>query len=88
MFIDKMPLHVGWSNGWFFLCDILLRFPFSMFVKIVNVNRQVEGLEELLKHPIKQHLLLKHLPMHLRQGLVFNRKYLFSIFEDLTNMVI
>jgi general transcription factor 3C polypeptide 1 len=87
MFIDKMPHHTGWSEGWFFLCDLLLRFPLSMFVKIVNVNREVNGLEEYLKHPIKQHLLLQHLPMQLRQGLAYNRKYLFSVFEDLTLMV-
>lgn len=87
MFLDKLPVHSGWSDGWCFLCDILLRLPLSLFVKVVNVNRHVDKLEEFLKHPIKQHLLLKHLPMDLRQGLIYGRKYIFSVFEVVTNMV-
>ena len=87
MFLDKLPVHSGWSDGWCFLCDILLRLPLSLFVKVVNVNRNVDKLEEFLKHPIKQHLLLKHLPMDLRQGLIYGRKYIFSVYEVVINMV-
>ena len=90
MFLDKLPEHrdSGWSDGWCFLCDILLRLPLSIFVKVVNVNRHVEGLEEYLKHPIKQHLMLKQLPQIIKQGLVYGRKYMFSVFDVITNMVI
>ena len=90
MFLDKLPEHSesGWTDGWCFLCDILLRLPLSIFVKVVNVNRHVEGLQEYLKHPIKQHLMLKQLPMDIKQGLIYGRKYMFSVFDVVTNMVI
>lgn len=87
MFIDPLPQHVGWPTGWAFLCDILLRLPLSIFVKVVNITHTVEGLEGYLKHRVKQHLLLKHLPMEIRQGLIFARKYIFSVHEVVTNMV-
>jgi hypothetical protein len=54
----------------------------------VSVNHNIEGLESYLEHPIKQHFLLKHLPLDLQQGLVENRKYVFSIFDCVTIMVI
>lgn len=87
MFIDPLPQHSGWPLGWSFLCDILLRLPLSIFLKVVNITYQIEGLEAYLKHPIKQHLLLKHLPMELRQGLIYARKYIFSVHEVVTSMV-
>ena len=87
MFVSPLPQHTGWPTGWAFLCDILLRLPLSIFVKIVNITHQVEGLEIYLKHRVKQHYLLKHLPMEVRQGLVYARKYIFSVHEVVTNMV-
>lgn len=87
MFIDPLPQHSGWPLGWSFLCDILLRLPLSIFLKVVNITYHIEGLEEYIKHPIKQHLLLKHLPMELRQGLIYARKYIFSVHEVVASMV-
>ena len=87
MFIDPLPQHSGWPLGWSFLCDILLRLPLSIFLKVVNITYHIEGLEEYIKHSIKQHLLLKHLPMELRQGLIYARKYIFSVHEVVTSMV-
>jgi hypothetical protein len=55
------------------LCDILLRLPLSIFVKVVNITYFIEGLNEFLQHPVKQHLLLPHLPLELRQGLIYAR---------------
>ena len=37
MFIPPLPKHCGWPNGWAFLCDILLRLPLSIFVKVRSV---------------------------------------------------
>jgi len=54
---------------------------------VVNITYQIEGLEAYIKHPIKQYVLLKHLPLDLRQGLIFARKYIFSLHEIITNMV-
>ncbi|XP_045025411.1 general transcription factor 3C polypeptide 1 isoform X2 [Daphnia magna] len=86
-FIEPLPAHSGWPSGWSFLCDILLRLPLSIFLKVVNITYQIEGLETYLKHPIKQYVLLKHLPMDIRQGLIYARKYIFSVHEIITNMV-
>lgn len=87
MFIEPLPTHNGWGEGWSFLCDILLRLPLSTFVKVVNVTYEIHGLEDFLKHPIKRHLLLKHLPMNIRQGLIYARKYIFTVHDVVTNMV-
>ena len=87
MFIPPLPEHCGWPNGWAFLCDILLRLPLSIFVKVVNITYFIEGLNEFLQHPVKQHLLLPHLPLELRQGLIYARKYIFSVHEVITNLV-
>lgn len=87
MFIEPLPEHRGWGEGWSFLCDILLRLPLSTFVKVVNITYQVQGLEEYLGHPIKKHFLLKHLPMEVRQGLIYARKYIFTVHDVVTNMV-
>ncbi|EFX77102.1 hypothetical protein DAPPUDRAFT_321692 [Daphnia pulex] len=86
-FIEPLPEHKGWPCGWSFLCDILLRLPVSIFLKVVNITYQIDGLEAYIKHPIKQYVLLKHLPMDLRQGLIFARKYIFSVHEVITNLV-
>lgn len=87
MFISPLPVHNGWPSGWAFLCDILLRLPLSIFVKVVNITYVIEGLDAYLQHPVKQHLLLTHLPLELRQGLIYARKYIFSVHEVITNMV-
>lgn len=87
MFIEPLPEHSGWPLGWCFLCDILLRIPLSIFIKVVTITYVIDGLEDFLKHPVKQHLLLKHLPMDIRQGLIYARKYIFSVHEVVTSMV-
>lgn len=66
--------------------DILLRMPLSVFVKVINVTVEVEGLEEYLGHPIRKHYLVKHLPVKMRQQLLYNRKYISSTYELLTKL--
>ena len=89
MFMDMLPEHgVDWTDGWCLYADVLERLPLSIFVKIVSVNHKIEGLEHYLEHPIKKHLLLKHLPTDLQQGLLENRKYVFSVFDCVANLVI
>ena len=63
------------------MCDVLLRIPLSVFVKIHNVNFEVPGLQEFLDHPIKKHILVKDLPTSIRNLLFVKRKYMFSIHE-------
>ena len=55
------------------MCDVLLRLPLSIFVKLVNLSFEVENLEDYLNHPVRRHYLIKHLPYRLRSKLMFNR---------------
>ena len=41
------------------MCDILLRLPLSIFVKLVHVTMDVPGLHDYLSHPVKKHLLIR-----------------------------
>ena len=38
----------GWGDGWCLMCDVLLRLPLSLFVKIVNVTVKIDGIEDYL----------------------------------------
>lgn len=81
MFIPPLPKHSGWPKGWTLMCDVLLRLPLSIFLKICNISYQLPGIDSYLDHPIKKHYLIKHLPMDLRNDLTMARKYIFSIHE-------
>ena len=87
MFLSPLPAHNGWGPGWSFLCDILLRLPLSIFVKLVNITYEIEGIDEYLKHRVKQHYLLNNLPKKILDGLLYKRKYIFSVHDVITNMV-
>ncbi len=63
------------------MCDVLLRLPLSVFVRLVNVPFEVPGLNEYLSHPARQHYLLRHLPADMRARLLHKRKYIFSVHE-------
>ncbi len=80
-FIPPLPKHEAWSSGWCLMCDILLRIPLSLFVKLVNLPYEVDGLDALLAHPVRQHYLLRHLPVELRAKLLYKRKYIFTVHE-------
>jgi general transcription factor 3C polypeptide 1 len=51
---DRKLLCVGWKDGWCLMCDVLLRLPLSVFVKMVNISIEIPGLERYLAHPILQ----------------------------------
>ncbi|KAJ8670622.1 hypothetical protein QAD02_001881 [Eretmocerus hayati] len=86
MFVPPLPEHRGYPNGWAMMCDILMRMPLSLFVKVHNVNWEVPGLIELLEHPIHQHTLVRSVPVAIRNLLFVRRKYLFSIHEIVTRL--
>jgi general transcription factor 3C polypeptide 1 len=77
---------LGYPIGWALMCDVLLRIPLSLFVKVHNVNLEVPGLQELLDHPVKKHFLVKDLPTPIRNMLFIKRKYMFSIHEIVTRL--
>lgn len=79
MFLDFFQ---GWPNGWCLMCDILLRMPVSLFVKLVNFSYDIPDLvPNYLNHPIRQHYLIQNLPQSIKQLLLHQRKYIFSIHE-------
>ena len=80
-FVPPLPHHQGWGEGWCLMCDILLRLPLSIFVKLVNITFDLPGLEEYLDHPVRRHYLIRALPHHIRNRLLFQRKYIFSVHE-------
>ncbi|XP_046989076.1 general transcription factor 3C polypeptide 1 [Schistocerca americana] len=81
MFIPPLPQHTGWPKGWALMCDILLRLPLSIFVKVFNVSYIVPDMENYLTHSVRRHYLVKHLPENMRCCLFSKRKYIFSIHE-------
>ena len=86
MFLSSLPSHKGWDEGWCLMCDVLLRLPLSLFVMLVNVTSEIEGLEEYLNHPIRCHYLIRALPSKIRSKLLHRRKYIFSIYEIATRL--
>lgn len=80
-FVPPLVKHMGLLNGWALMSDVLLRLPLSIFVKIFNITYEIPELEQVLSHPIRKHYLLKYMPTTLRESLIKNRKYIFSIDE-------
>ncbi|XP_076321577.1 general transcription factor 3C polypeptide 1 [Tachypleus tridentatus] len=81
IFIPPLPKHRGFEKGWCLFSDVLLAMPLSIFVKIVNITYKIDGLQEYLNHPIKCHYLVRHIPQHLRNALLYARRYIFSAHE-------
>jgi general transcription factor 3C polypeptide 1 len=86
MFVSPLPAHPDWPTGWCLICDVLLRLPLSIFVRLVNVTIEVPNIEDYLGHPVRQHYLVRMLPVEMRQRLLYNRKYIFSVHEIATNL--
>ncbi|KAF5305074.1 hypothetical protein FQA39_LY09336 [Lamprigera yunnana] len=86
MFVPPLTHHPGWTEGWALLCDVLLRLPLSIFVRVCNVTLVIPGLPVYLEHPVKQHYLVKHLPSRVRSGLMHARKYIFTVHETLRRL--
>lgn len=82
MFVPPLPKHSEYPHGWFLVSDILCRMPLSIFIRVVNFTYEIRGLDDVLSHPIKKHLLLHKLPGEIQQALFHRRKYLFN-FEEL-----
>ncbi|GLH04289.1 Uncharacterized protein GBIM_10026 [Gryllus bimaculatus] len=86
MFIPPLPAYSGGPKGWSIMCDILLRLPLSLFVRIFNVCYVVTDLNEYLQHPVRRHFLVRQLPVAMQNGLMAFRKYIFSIHEVLQRL--
>ncbi|XP_050686374.1 general transcription factor 3C polypeptide 1-like isoform X2 [Eriocheir sinensis] len=81
MFIPPLPKHMNTDNGWAFVCDVLLRLPLCIFVRLVSVPCMSPELESFLCHPLRKNLLVKYLPQHLRQNLLQGRRYVTYVID-------
>ncbi|MBN3291836.1 TF3C1 factor, partial [Polypterus senegalus] len=85
-FVPPTPMHQEYGRGWGLVSDILLCLPLSVFVQIIQISYKVEGLEDFLNDPVKQHTLIRFLPKPMRQLLLYKRKYIFSFWECLQRL--
>lgn len=81
MFIPPLPNHMNTESGWAFVCDILLRLPLCIFVRLVSVTYTSGEIQEFLNHPLKRNLLVKYLPPYLRQSLLQGRRYVTYVID-------
>lgn len=68
------------------MCDILLRIPLSILLKVHSVPFIIPGLDHYTNHPIRKHYLIKDLPINIRNTLLHARKYIFDIHETVTRL--
>ncbi|XP_075623879.1 general transcription factor 3C polypeptide 1 isoform X1 [Balearica regulorum gibbericeps] len=85
-YVPPLPVHREFGFGWALVSDILLCLPLSLFVQIVQVSYKVDGLEDFLNDPLKKHTLIRYLPRSVRQQLLYKRRYIFSVVENLQRL--
>ncbi|XP_061684650.1 general transcription factor 3C polypeptide 1 [Syngnathoides biaculeatus] len=86
-FIPPVRTHSDRDSGWVIVGDLLLCLPLSIFIQLIQINYQIDGLEEYLNDPVKQHYLIRQLPLAIRKKLFYKRKYVFVFFENLQRLV-
>ncbi|KAM8878595.1 general transcription factor 3C polypeptide 1 [Spinachia spinachia] len=86
-FVPPVRVHKGFTSGWAMVGDLLLCMPLSVFIQVIQVNYTVDGLEEYLSDPVKQHHLVRALPARMKRLLLFKRKYIFSFHLSLQKLV-
>lgn len=86
-FIPPVRVHKDFGSGWAMVSDVLLCLPLSVFIQFTQVNYKVDGLEEYLNDPVKQHYLIRNLPSRVKRQLLFKRKYIFAFHENLQKLV-
>ncbi|CAG2123596.1 unnamed protein product, partial [Medioppia subpectinata] len=63
--------------------EIIPRLPVSIFVKITWISFIIPGLQELIDDPIAFNHTLSQISPHIRQCLLYRRKFAFNICEAL-----
>ncbi|XP_054016236.1 general transcription factor 3C polypeptide 1 isoform X1 [Hylaeus anthracinus] len=86
MFIPPLPKNSSWPQGWALMCDILLRLPLSIFLKIHFLSFGIPDLDKYANHPIRKHYLVRDLPLDTRNALLHARKYIFNVHETVTRL--
>lgn len=86
-FVPPLPKSPTTPDGWCLFSDVLLSLPLSVFVKVVSSLRyKIEGIEEYLQDDVKQHYLVRSLPVQLRNALLYARRYIYSIHETIKRL--
>ncbi|KAF7662374.1 hypothetical protein LDENG_00237400 [Lucifuga dentata] len=85
-FVPSIRVHKEFGHGWAMMRDLLLCLPLSLFIQVTQINYKVDGLEEYLNDPVKQHYLVRVLPCKMRRQLLYKRKYIFSFYENLQRL--
>ncbi|XP_072240808.1 general transcription factor 3C polypeptide 1 isoform X2 [Leuresthes tenuis] len=85
-FIPSVRVHKDFISGWAMVGDVLLCLPLSIFVQFTQINYKVDGLEEYLSDPVKQHCLVRALPARMKRHLLYKRKYIHSFHENLQRL--
>ncbi|XP_001369962.2 general transcription factor 3C polypeptide 1 [Monodelphis domestica] len=85
-YVPPIPVHRDFGFGWALVSDILLCLPLSIFIQIVQVSYKVDNLEDFLNDPLKKHTLIRFLPRPIRQQLLYKRRYIFSVVENLQRL--
>uniref|UniRef100_A0A3Q3R7E9 Uncharacterized protein n=1 Tax=Monopterus albus TaxID=43700 RepID=A0A3Q3R7E9_MONAL len=86
-FIPPARVHKELGSSWLMISDLLPCFPLSVFMQVTQINYKVDGLEEYLNDPVKQHYLVGSLPTKMRRQLLYKRKYIYSFHENLQRLV-
>ncbi|KAI5091211.1 general transcription factor 3C polypeptide 1 isoform X2 [Silurus meridionalis] len=85
-FVPPLPVHREFGYGWALISDALISLPLSVYVQIIQISFKVDGLEEYLSDPVKQHYLIRFLPSSIKTRLLHRRKYFFSFYESLQKL--
>nr|XP_044987786.1 general transcription factor 3C polypeptide 1 [Jaculus jaculus] len=85
-YVPPIPIHREFGYGWALVSDILLCLPLSIFIQIVQVSYKVDNLEDFLNDPLRKHTLIRFLPRPIRQQLLYKRRYIFSVVENLQRL--
>ncbi|XP_041790222.1 general transcription factor 3C polypeptide 1 [Chelmon rostratus] len=86
-FMPPVRVHKEFDSGWAMVGDLLLCLPLSVFVQVIQINYKVDGLEEYVSDPVKQHHLVRTLPARMKRQLLYKRKYIFTFHENLQKLV-
>ncbi|KOC70674.1 General transcription factor 3C polypeptide 1 [Habropoda laboriosa] len=86
MFVPPLREYSGWPLGWTLMCDVILRLPLSIFLKIHYISFEIPEIDKYVSHPIRKHYLVKDLPVDIRNSLLYARKYIFNIHETVTRL--
>uniref|UniRef100_A0A1A7X0R7 General transcription factor IIIC, polypeptide 1, alpha 220kDa n=1 Tax=Iconisemion striatum TaxID=60296 RepID=A0A1A7X0R7_9TELE len=86
-FVPPVRQQEDFPSGWALVGDILLCMPLSVFLQFTQINYKVDGLEELVRDPVKQHYLVSSLPPNIQRQLLYKRKYIQMFHENLQRLI-